>query len=328
VFKAEIIETKDQKIILKALDGKLEGQEITSEINQYDVISMPKYEQGEKVFVEKTISEDGSENFYVLDHIRHKALYLLAAIFAALVLLVGKTKGARALVVLIFTFFVILKFIIPKIMDGSNPLFISIIGSLIILGFAIYTTEGLNKKSNIAIFSVVLSLAFTGIISIWFSSFAKLSGFESEEAMYLADIAGNVINIKGLLLAGIIIGALGVLDDVVISQVVLVDELKKAGGKFSSKEIYSKAMKVGISHLSSMVNTLFLAYAGVSIPLLILFTANQGTSVTIEQMLNNEMIATEIVRALAGSVGIILAVPISTFLAALILSGQNKSNQS
>ena len=131
--------------------------------------------------------------------------------------------------------------------------------------------------------------------------------------MFLTGLGDGNINLRGLFLAGIIIGTLGVLDDVVISQIVLVEELKKAGA--TGRDLYKKAMRVGISHLSSMINTLFLAYAGVSLPLLILFSANEGLHTNLSQALSSEMIASEIIRTLVGSIGLVLSVPISTGLA-------------
>ncbi|MBU2575932.1 YibE/F family protein [Patescibacteria group bacterium] len=314
-FKAEIIEINDQQIMLKSLDSEFSGEEIISNISEYDIISMPDYKTGDKVLVNYSQDVDNNDVFYVLDHVRTESLYWLALLFAIVVIAVGRFKGFRALIVLGLTFFIILEFIIPKILEGNNPLLISIIGSLFILILSVYITEGLKRNSSIAIFAIIISLVITGLLSVWFSAFAKLTGFASEEAMYILDIAEHAINIKGLLLAGIIIGALGVLDDVVISQVALIEELKSANPDLPKNKLYSKAMKVGVSHLSSMVNTLFLAYAGVALPLLILFSIHQGSSVTAGKMINNEMIATEIVRALTGSIGIVLAVPIATLLA-------------
>lgn len=314
-FKAEIIEINDQQIRLKSLDSEFSGEEIISNISEYDIISMPDYKTGDKVLVNYSQDVDNNDVFYVLDHVRTESLYWLALLFAIVVIAVGRFKGFRALIVLGLTFFIILEFIIPKILEGNNPLLISIIGSLFILILSVYITEGLKRNSSIAIFAIIISLVITGLLSVWFSAFAKLTGFASEEAIYLLDIAGGAINIKGLLLAGIIIGALGVLDDVAISQVALIEELKSANPDLPKNKLYSKAMKVGVSHLSSMVNTLFLAYAGVALPLLILFSIHQGSSVTAGKMINNEMIATEIVRALTGSIGIVLAVPIATLLA-------------
>jgi uncharacterized membrane protein len=155
-----------------------------------------------------------------------------------------------------------------------------------------------------------------------------LTGFASEESAYLVGLAGGNINIKGLLLSGIIIGALGVLDDVIISQVVLVKELKISNPNLTKNQIYKQAMRVGVSHLSSMVNTLFLAYTGASLPLLILFSVKQEPFLTFNQVIDNEMMATEIVRTLTGSIGLILAVPIATFLAVNFINKESLKNNS
>lgn len=314
-----------QKLKLKGLEGDWKNQEIIISAIEYDVLSAVEYKIGDKVIANYSPGPEGEDNFYIIGFSRLNSIYLLAFLFVLAVIAIGRFKGLRALIVLVITFLIILNFIIPKILAGSNPLFISIIGSFFILLTAIYITEGFKKTSTIAIFSILFSLIITALLSIFFTSLTKLSGFASEEAAFLIELSGGQINIKGLLLAGILIGALGVLDDVVISQVMLVKELKTANPNLSKIQVYQKAMRVGVSHLSSMVNTLFLAYAGASLPLLILFSVKQPPFLTFTQVLNNEFIATEIVRALTGSVGLILAVPISTFLAVYFIK-EKKEN--
>ena len=312
-----------QKLKLEGIEGDWKNKEVFFDGTKFDVLSASQYEVGDKILVNYSRSLNGEDNFYVIGYSRTAPIYWLACLFAIIVILVGRFKGFRALIVLIVTFIIILKFIIPKILSGSNPLTISIIGALFILILAIYITEGFRRTSTIAIFSVVLSLVITGLLSIWFTSITKLTGFASEESMFLVDLAGTSINIKGLLLAGIIIGALGVLDDVIISQVSLVQELKALNPELSKYNLYQQAMRVGVSHLSSMVNTLFLAYAGASLPLLILFSVKQPPFLTFNQVIDNEMVATEIVRTLTGSIGLILAVPIATFLATQFIKNKN-----
>ena len=329
IFKArvvEIVEQKNavrddgsisiqQKIKLKGLGGNWKDKEIIFDGTEFDVLSASEYKISDKVLVNYSIGPKGEKNFYVIGFSRTSPIYWLAFLFGLIVIAIGRLKGFRALVVLLLTFLIILKFIIPKILTGSDPLLIAIIGSLFILILSVYITEGFKRTSTIAIFSILVSLIITGLLSVWFSAITKLTGFASEEAMYLVGLAGGNINIKGLLLAGIIIGALGVLDDVIISQVALVKELKISNPELTKSQIYNQAMRVGISHLSSMVNTLFLAYAGASLPLLILFSVKQPPFLTFNQVIDNEMMATEIVRTFTGSIGLVLAVPIATFLA-------------
>jgi len=329
IFQAQVIEVVEdrtitddngltlikQKLKLKGLEGEWKNKEIIFDGTNYDVISSPEYKIGNKVLINYSQDIEGNDNFYVIGFVRQGYLYWLAFLFAIVVIAIGRLKGLRALLVLLLTFLVILKFIVPKILAGGNPLLISIIGSLFILILAIYITEGFRRNSTIAIFSILISLIITGLLSVWFTTITKLTGYASDEAMYLTGLAEGNINIKGLLLAGIIIGALGVLDDVVVAQTTLVHELKLSNPELSKKQLYNKSMKVGVSHLSSMVNTLFLAYAGAALPLLILFSIKQPPFLTFNQIINNEIIATEIVRTLAGSIGLVLAVPIATMLA-------------
>ncbi|MBU2416362.1 YibE/F family protein [Patescibacteria group bacterium] len=329
IFKARVIEILEQKsttrddgsisiqqrLKLKGFEGDWRDKEIIFDGTEIDVLSASEYKVGDKVLVNYSPGPEGEDNFYVIGFSRTNPVYWLVFLFALIVMAIGRLKGLRAIIVLLLTFLIILKFIIPKILSGSDPLLISIIGSFFILILAVYITEGFKRTSTIAIFAILISLITTGLLSVWFSAITKLTGFASEEAMYLIGLSGGNINIKGLLLAGIIIGALGVLDDVIISQVVLVKELKISNPELTKIQIYHRAMRVGISHLSSMVNTLFLAYAGASLPLLILFSVKQPPFLTFNQIIDNEMIATEIVRTFTGSIGLVLAVPIATFLA-------------
>ncbi|MDX9893511.1 MAG: YibE/F family protein [Patescibacteria group bacterium] len=311
-----------QKLELLGLEGKLKDKTITFDGTKLDILSSDQYKVGDKVMVDYILEPDGIEQIYIIGFVRTNYIYLLALIFSLAVILIGGFKGLRSLIVLLLSFFIILKFIIPMILAGYNPLLISIIGSAAILITAIYITEGFKLTSTIAVGAITLSLLVTGLLATWFTVLTRLTGFANEEASYLIGIAGGNINIQGLLLAGIIIGALGVLDDVVISQVALVEELKKANPQLTQKKLYQQAMKVGISHLSSMVNTLFLAYAGAALPLLILFTIKQAPFLTFNQVINNEIIATEIVRTISGSIGLILAVPISTLIAAVLITAK------
>jgi len=195
---------------------------------------------------------------------------------------------------------------------------ISVIGAIIILIFAIYFTQGINKKAHIASLSLIIALFFTALLSFWFTKLAQLTGY-SEEVSYLMNINQGSVNLQGLLLAGILIGTLGVLDDIIISQVSTVEQLKQVNPQLSNKQIYTRSLKVGIDHLTSMINTLFFAYAGASLPLLMLFTQSDVSGLNFSQIMNNEFIATEIIRTLLGSIGIIFSIPIANYLASYFL---------
>lgn len=333
----EIIEEKEiinfddsitigQKLKIEARDGTYDGQEIIFDGTQYSIVASNQYEIGDKVMISFSKDSEGNDVFYVIDYVRQSPLYWLAALFAVIVVLVGRLKGLRALIVLVFTFAIILGFIIPRILDGASPLWISILGSIVILVLSVYITEGLKRTSTIAIGSVLIALCITGVLSVWFSAISKLTGFESEDALYLLNISSGEINIQGLLLAGIIIGTLGVLDDIVVTQVELVTQLRSTNPGLTKIQIYSKAMRVGVTHMAAMVNTLFLAYAGAALPLLVLFCIKEPPFLTMSQVLNNEVVATEIVRTLVGSIGLILSVPISTLLAIRFLKKHSDSH--
>lgn len=340
IFRAEVMEILQEKeiigedglkifqqnILLKGLEDEWQDKEVIFQgIDDYQVIKNNIYKVGDKVLVAFSPGPEGEEIYYITDYIRHPSLYWLAFIFIILVALVGKWKGLRALIGLIASFFVIMKIIVPKILAGASPLFISIFGSILILLLVVYLTEGINKKSHLAILSVAISLIIVGVLSVVFTNISKLTGFAQEEVMFLIGFGKTMINFKGLLLAGIIISTLGVLDDVIISQIVSVEQIKKANLNLSKIEVYKKAMKIGVSHMSSMINTLFLVYAGASLPLLLLFNINQAPFLSFNQIINNEIIAIEIVRALAGSIGLILSIPIVTFLASWFLGKQEQN---
>lgn len=330
IFKAEVIkiieqkentlpdgETKEQQnLLLYGLEGEYKGQEINFQgINNFDVIKNNLYKVGDKVLVVASARENGEIDFYITDYVRTNAIWWLFLLFALILFAVGKWKGARSLLSLIITFLIIIKFIIPQIIKGANPVLITMIGSFVILLAIIYITEGFNKKSHIAVGSILISLLITIFLSWFFVGLADLSGLVGEDVFSLINIGASVINFQGLLLAGIIIGALGVLDDVVVSQVSTVEKLHSANNKLNKKELFQKAYSVGVSHISSMTNTLFLAYAGASLSVLIIFISGQSAFSSWGQIINNEQIATEIIRTFAGSIGLILSVPISTALA-------------
>lgn len=317
-------EIVQQDVKLRGLNDEWQGRDFEVKgINDLEVVTSVQVEKGDKVLVSKSTNFEGNEQFMITDHVRRGSLYWLAAVFALLLIIVGGKQGWKAIISLLITFFVIMKLIIPNIVSGFSPLIISLFGSVIILGIIVYITWGFKKKAHIAIFSILISLGITGLISILFTKLTKLSGLADDEILFLVGNSGITINFEGLLLAGIIIGTLGVLDDVVISQISTIEQLKNANSDFKQVELYKRGMNVGVDHISSMTNTLFLAYAGASIPLLLLFTFQQEPFVGFSQIINNELIATEIVRTLVGSIGIILAVPIATFIASVYYSKNN-----
>lgn len=272
------------------------------------------FKKGDKVILHEFSIGGNEKTFVITDYKRTPYLIFTFLVFATLALIVGKKYGFYSLVGLGFTFLIIFKFILPQIMLGRNPVFITILASVFIIPVTFYLSHGFNKKTHVAIVSTVLALIFTAIFTAISVNIAKLTGYSSEDAMFL-QVAKENINMKGVLLAGIIIGFLGVLDDVTVSQSSVVMQLKKANRGYGTTELYSKAMEIGRDHITSMINTLVLVYAGASMPLLLLFINSPQPFL---EVLNLELVADEVIRTLLGSIGLILAVPLSTFFAALV----------
>ncbi|OGH91569.1 MAG: hypothetical protein A2534_04500 [Candidatus Magasanikbacteria bacterium RIFOXYD2_FULL_39_9] len=336
VFKAKVIKITEEKVVsredgsaavqqnvlLLGLEKEWKNKEIAHlGISEIDVLSANTYKVGDKVLVSEVKSIEGAVDYYIVDFVRSGYLFWLAFIFAVVIIVIGKKKGVKALVSLIVSFFIIIKFIIPKIISGGNPLVVGVFGSLIILGIIIYLTEGWKRKSHIALVSVFFSLIITFVLSWIFTSLTRLTGLAQEEAVFLLGVNGGSIDFRGLLLTGILVGTVGVLDDVVVGQIESVRQIRKANPELTNKQIYKSAYEVGNTHLGAIINTLFLTYVGASLPLLLLFYLNPTGLVTFSQIINNEAIATEIVRTIVGSIGIALSIPISTYLATVWLKG-------
>lgn len=336
VFKAEVVEileekivdrsegskAKQQNILLKGLEGEWKDREITYHgVSDIDVVSANSYKIGDVVFVSEVHNIYGETEYYINELARSRGLFLLLTVFVVAVVLIGKIKGVKSLLSLFVSFLIIIFFIVPKILAGANPLFVSMFGSLVILWIIIYFTEGWNRKSHVSFLSVFVSLLFTLGFSWFFTNLFRLTGMAQEETIFLLGANNGAINFKGLLLAGILIGTVGVLDDVIVGQSETVRQIKKANPKLSKKQVYRAAFEVGNTHLGAIVNTLFLTYAGVGLPLLLLFYLNPTGTATFSQMVSNELVATEIVRTLAGGIGVALSMPISTFLATIWLEG-------
>jgi uncharacterized membrane protein len=245
------------------------------------------------------------------DRERRTPLLLLGALFAIAVIALGRWKGARALAGVAFSLMALAGFILPALLDGSEPVLVALVGAGAIAVFALYVAHGVNVGSTIALIGAFASLALVGLLAWGFVELTQLSGRSAEEAGFL-QITASQVKLQGLILAGIVIGTLGVLDDVTVLQVSSVWELHHANPTMAGRDIYRAAIRIGRDHIASTVNTLVLAYAGASLPLFLLLTqAHQGLSDTA----NSEVVAVEIVRALVGSIGLVASVPITTALA-------------
>jgi len=304
-----------QKLEILITKGSLKDEKITIENGNLPMSNLQKYKVGDELVINYGKDFEGNDTFYITDYVRRSALLWLFVIFVIIAVAIGRWQGMTSLFGMGISFLVIFKFILPKISAGSDPVQVAILGSLVIIPATFLLSHGVNKKTGIAIMGTLISLVVTGVLANAFVEASRLTGFASEEAGFLQAYKPGLINIKGLLLAGIIIGVLGVLDDITISQSAIVQQLKAANPKLKAGELYKKAMAVGKDHIASMVNTLVLVYTGAALPLLLLFIDNPHP---FSEIINYEIIADEVVRTLVGSIGLILAVPITTFIASLV----------
>ena len=279
--------------------------------------STPRFTAGDAVVL---AYNNGNPNdpasFQLVDFQRGTPLLVLAALFAVAVLVLGRWQGVAALVALGLSFVVIALFILPAILAGENPLVVAIAGAGAIMFIALYLTHGLSARTSAAVLGTLVSLALIGVLSAIFSAAASLTGLDDSTSTLIGSL-GHGIDARGLLLAGVVIGALGVLDDVTVTQTSAVWELRRANPDLTWRELYNSGLRIGRDHVGSAVNTLVMAYAGAALPVL-LYSSISG--VGLGALLGSEDIAQEIIRTLAGSVGNVAAVPVTTVLAALIAS--------
>jgi uncharacterized membrane protein len=267
---------------------------------------------GQRVRIAEAEGPDGQQMHYISDIKREQPLLILAAIFLVAVLAFGRSQGLRALLGLAITLGVIVLFAVPAVLAGRDPIMVALSAAVVIMVVTLYLTHGIGPKTTAAVVGTLGALAVTAGLSWLFIELASLTGLANEEAR-LASLQVGGLSLRGLLLAGIIVGALGVLDDVTMAQSSTVFEFRAADASARSSELYSRAMRVGRDHVAATINTLFLAYAGASLPLLILFSSSPDP---LNVIVSSEVVAIEIVRTLVGSIGLMVSVPLTTMLAA------------
>jgi uncharacterized membrane protein len=256
--------------------------------------------------------------YSLYDFERRQPMLLLAALFVVVVLVFARLRGALSLAGLAISLAIVLVFVVPAILAGSSPLLVAVVGSLAVAFVTIPLAHGWGPKSVSALLGTAASLLLTAALALLFTDLTHLTGFSSEEATFL-QLAQSNISLQGLLLAGMVIGALGVLDDVTISQASTVLALRRANPLLGLRDLFARAMQVGRDHVSATVNTLVLAYVGAALPVLLIFSA---ADLSVSDVVNLEIVAKEIVAMLVGSIGLIAAVPLTTGLAALLAVGE------
>jgi len=296
------------------VDGSRAGQRTEAQVEgPSGQLQLPDYEAGDEVIVALDTDPDGNQTTAVIDRWRLPVLEYLVGAFAIVTIIVAGWRGIRALVSLALTLVLAVKLLIPLLLAGWNPVGLAIsLGTLITIA-SLLLTQGFTRATLAAVLGTAIALAATGVLAVITTQAARFTTAQgSEQIVYLQQLAGDRLDLSGLLLAAVIFGGLGVLNDVAISQAATVEELHAVSPSMSRRELYTRTMNVGIAHLAATVNTLVFAYLGAALPLLVLL-ALQIESVGLS--VNEEIVAVEVVRTIVGSIGILLAVPITTAIA-------------
>jgi uncharacterized membrane protein len=311
-----------QVMHVEVLDGDYKGMTFQIDYGKRQLRNDSfRFTPGDQVYILVDKTPNNQLDAYYVDYVRSKQLIILLAAFVLSLLIMGRWKGLGSLVALCFSMVVIINYVIPHILSGEDPVKVSLIGSVILLTVTLYLTYGWNLKTHASVLSIMFSLLLTGALSLLFVSLARLTGYGDENATYLMQMSSIQIDPRGLLLGGMIIGALGVLDDLVTSQSAAVVEIHDANPALGFRTTFQKAMRIGQDHVAATVNTLVMAYTGASLPLLLIFTLGNGSYT---YFINSEFLAEEIVRTLVGSLGLIAAVPISTLIATALIVNQEQ----
>ncbi|MFG1737658.1 YibE/F family protein [Micromonospora chalcea] len=283
----------------------------------------PRVEVGDKIVLVELIdpADPSVKSYNIAEHQRGTPLIWLLVLFAAAIVAFGRWRGLAALGGLVASFAILLGFVLPGIGGGQPPLLVAIVGAALIMFVVLYLTHGVTAQTSVAVLGTLGSLVITGVLGLLATSATHLTGFGSEDATTLSMFRADV-DLHGLLLAGIIIGSLGVLDDVTVTQAATVTELAHANPGLSRRQLYRAATRVGRAHIASTVNTIVLAYAGASLPLLLLLVAD---SRPVSQILTSEFLAQEIVRSAVATLGLIAAVPLTTALAAVVTTAGRRA---
>lgn len=309
-----------QTVTFRLDQGPDRGEERS--VDLFDVGPFPEIGVGDGVVV--PYLEDALPEFQyaqAFERERRWPLILLAGLFALLVIIQGRIRGLAALAGLVASIGVIIVFVLPALVEGAAPVPVAIVAASLVAFLALYLAHGFNPLTTVALMGTLVSLVLVGVLSWLFTGLTVLSGL-GEEAQYIRAFGGD-LSFQGLLLAGIILGALGALDDMTVTQASAVAELRAANPGYGFRDLYRAGSRIGRDHIASTVNTLALAYAGASLPLLLLFVEFGRP---ISRVLTSEIVAAELVRTLVGSIGLVASVPLTTALAARLVTGHRRGD--
>jgi uncharacterized membrane protein len=300
---------------VELLEGDYKGIVMEMDYGRRQILSNNVYlRNGDKILVAVGSRPDGVLTVYFADFVRINSILWMVAIFVVTILVLSRWKGLRSLLSMALSLAVIIGYIIPHLLAGEDPLVVSITGAIVLLMVTLYLTYGWNLKTHAAVLGMVIVLLLTGALAAIFVTTTRLTGSGDENALFLMQMLNTQINLRGLLLGGMIIGALGVLDDLVTTQSSAVFELHHVDPSLEYGSLFRSVMRIGQDHVAATVNTLVLAYAGAALPMLLMFSLGRGNYGT---FVNYEFVAEEIVRTIVGSLGLIAAVPMTTAIATL-----------
>jgi len=312
---------KKQDLNVEIISGEKKGKQIV--VTGSSIINPDKsqiYKEGDSLIVSE--NQYGDEIIYsVYDRDRVNGILIVIGIFLFTALIFARIRGIGSIIGLFLSVIVLLSYILPAIIDGANPVTVTVIGTIFIASFSLFIAHGFNLRTVVAFIGIMITFGISYFSSWFFTNISLMFGAGEEGAFYtqylIQDLNNITIDLKGLYLAGIMIGMLGVLDDVTIAQSSALDEIKRANPKIKFKQLYKAGVSIGREHIASLINTLALAYVGASLPLFLTLYVNERND-PLWVILNSEYISQEIIRTMAGSFAIVLAVPITTFISAKV----------
>lgn len=302
-----------QKLELTVLTGPRRGERLVVDHGTVPELELRRFRAGDWIFLRYFADSSSGRTYVIETHSRWLPLAVVTILFVAAVVLVARWRGAASLVGLVISFGVVFAFVLPRLAAGAEPLSTILIGGALTVPLTFYLAHGVSVKTTVAVVGTAASLVVTVLLAQAFVGVTKLTGYASEEAAFLQMMSPTEFDVRGLLLAGIVVSVLGVLDDVTVSQAAIVQQLHEANPGLDRWELFRRAMHVGRDHIASMVNTLALVYAGAALPLLLLL---RSSDLPLTYLLSQEIIAEEVVRMLVSSIGLMGAVPMTTVLAA------------
>jgi uncharacterized membrane protein len=311
-----------QIVTADVTSGGASGDVATFRIYETD-FDKPELSVGDDVVLLRNPQVDPSVAYTFSDFQRTLPLVALAVLFVVVVVLLGRFAGLRALLGIVVSFAVIFLFLLPSLLRGNPALPVAMAATVAIAVAVLYLAHGVRTSTTVALVGTLISLVVVAVLAQLFVGLTHLTGLAGDESQVLR-VTADAIDLRALLVAAIVIGALGVLDDVTVTQVSAVMELRRARPDAPRWELYRQAIRIGRDHIASTVNTLVLAYAGASLPLLLVFVESDRPW---SRLVTSEIVAVEIVRTLVGSIGLVLAVPVTTGLAALLLAAPDDGEE-